>query len=67
MDKLATIHVGVGKLSFDIAKIDENIKDFIATVISSNVEVSKINAIKSIYISKTMGPGLRLEVSEFKK
>ncbi len=67
MDKLAAIHVGVAKLSFDGAKIEENVKDFILTVISSNAEVSKTNAIKAIFISKTMGPGLRLEVSEFKK
>ena len=67
MDKIAGIHVGVGKLSIDIAKMEENVKDFISTVISSNAEVSKTNAIKAIFIAKTMGPGLRLDLSEFKK
>jgi len=67
MDKQSGIHVSVGKVSFDEAKLYENAKDFIAAVISANPPVSKPGAIASIAVSKTMGPGLKLELSEFKR
>ncbi|MDD4202107.1 MAG: 50S ribosomal protein L1 [Candidatus Omnitrophica bacterium] len=67
MDKLAAIHVAIGKLSFEANKIFENVSDFIGAVISANAPVSKPNAIKSIFLSKTMGPGIKLDINEFKK
>jgi len=67
MDKQAGIHVSIGKLSFDEGKLLENAKDFIGTVISANPQVAKQQGIISIGIAKTMGPGLMLELSEFRK
>lgn len=67
MDKQSGIHVSVGKLSFDENKLTDNIKDFITTVISSNPPVARPGALQSIAISKTMGPGLKLDISEFRK
>jgi len=67
MDKQSGIHVSVGKLSFDDEKIYVNARDFLNTVISSNAQVSKPQAIASIAVSKTMGPGLQLDINEFKK
>ena len=67
MDKLSGIHVSIGKLSFEGKKLFENVSDFIGTVISANAAVSKPNAIKAIFLSKTMGPGIKLDINEFKK
>lgn len=67
MDKQAGIHVSVAKLSFDEGKIYDNAKDFITTVISANAQITRPQAIASIAISKTMGPGLKLDTNEFKQ
>jgi len=66
MDKQAGIHASIGKVSFDSDKISDNAKGFILTIIQSNSQVAKPQAIHSITISKTMGPGLKLDISEFK-
>lgn len=66
MDKQAGIHAAVGKLSFDDDKLADNARDFITTIITANPPVAKAQAIASIYIAKTMGPGLKLDVGEFK-
>lgn len=67
MDKQAGIHASIGKLSFDENKIHDNVKEFIQTVIASNTQLSKPQTIGSIAISKTMGPGVKLDISEFRK
>lgn len=67
MDKQAGIHASVGKLSFDEEKICDNVNDLINGIISANAQVAKPQAIRSIAIAKTMGPGLQLDVDEFIK
>lgn len=67
MDKQAGLHVSVGKLSFDEKNIYDNAKEFIHTVIVSNAALSKPQSIASIAISKTMGPGIKLDLNEFRR
>ncbi len=67
MDKQGGIHVGVGKLSFEKSAICENVKKLINAVFASNPNMSKPQIVKSIALSTTMGPGLRLNISEFRK
>ena len=67
MDKQAGIHVGVGKVSFENSALVENIKKLINAIYSSNSNMSKPQAVKSIALSTTMGPGLKLDILEFRK
>jgi len=67
MDKQSGIHVGVGKVSFETKALHENIKKLLNSIFSSNSNLSKPQVVKSISLSTTMGPGLRLEISEFRK
>lgn len=66
MDKQSGIKAPVGKISFDDEAIVENIKVFISTVMHSNPKLQKIQHTKSIAISSTMGPGLKLDKGQFK-
>lgn len=66
MDKQSGIHAAVGKLSFEDKNLVENATEFIHTVISANAVLSKPNMISSIAIAKSMGPGIKIDVSEFK-
>ena len=66
MNKLAGIHVSVGKLSFEESSLVENAKTIIDAVNHAKPQTAKGQYIKSIYVSSTMGPGLKLDSSEFK-
>jgi len=67
MDKQGGIHVGVGKASFENKALCENINKLIKSILSSNTHLNKPQAVKSVTLSTTMGPGLTLDISEFKK
>lgn len=67
MDKQGGIHVGVGKISFEKEALTENIKKLINAVFSSNPNLNKFQTVKSISLAMSMGPGIKLEFSEFRK
>ncbi|MBN1353241.1 MAG: 50S ribosomal protein L1 [Candidatus Omnitrophica bacterium] len=67
MDKQGGIHVGAGKVSFEKEALRDNIMQLIKSIISSNQNMNKPQSIKSMFLSTTMGAGLRLDISEFKK
>lgn len=67
MDKQAGIHVGVGKISFSEEALKENIKKLVSSIYSSNSNLNKPQVVKSIALSTTMGPGIKIDVSDFRK
>jgi len=67
MDKQGGLHVGVGKISFEKDKLSQNIKKLLDSIFSSNSNFNKPQVVKSISLSTSMGSGIRLEVSEFRK
>ena len=67
MDKQSGLHVGAGKISFANDALCKNIKQLINAIFSSNSNMNKPQVVKSITLATTMGPGLKLDVSEFRK
>lgn len=61
-DKAGTIHVSIGKMSFEDSKLSENITSFIEEVKKNKPNGIKGNYIKSIYISSSMGLGVRINL-----
>lgn len=61
-DKQGGIHVAVGKLNFEESQIIENANKVIEAVKHSRPQTVKGDFIKSIFISSSMNPGLRLEL-----
>lgn len=61
VDKTGILHVNVGKASFDEKKLYDNIKAFIDTVIRLKPASAKGTYLKSITLSSTMGPGIRVD------
>ena len=61
VDKSANIHVPVGKMSFDEQKLTENIKVLIAELLRAKPAASKGRYLKSLSLSPTMGPSVRLD------
>ena len=62
VEKAGVVHAGVGKASFDEAKLVENIKAFISAVQRAKPEGAKGTYMKKIAVSSTMGPGVTLNV-----
>ncbi len=62
-EKAGIIHVPVGKLSFGADNIAENINAVIEAVVKSKPSAAKGTYLKSVTLSSTMGPGLKLDVA----
>ncbi len=58
LDKTNIIHLGFGKVSFGAEKLSENYETIINAIIKAKPAAAKGQYIKSVSISKTMGPGL---------
>jgi large subunit ribosomal protein L1 len=64
VDKGSNIHVPVGKISFDEKKLLENITVLIAELIRAKPSASKGKYMKSLTLSPTMGPSIRLDAQQ---
>jgi large subunit ribosomal protein L1 len=61
VDKAGIVHAGIGKISFGKEKLLENIVAFIQKIIQLKPSASKGVYLRSITISSTMGPGVKLD------
>lgn len=59
-DASGIVHAAVGKLSFDAAKLADNINAFISHVMAMKPHAVKGHYLKGIAISATMSPGIRI-------
>lgn len=62
MDKFACVQVGLGKISFKKEDIIENVKAFVEALQAAKPAATKGEFIKSLYLSTTMSPSLRLSI-----
>ena len=67
MDKAANIGVGIGKRSFTSAQILENAQVLLEAISKAKPAAFKGNYIKTIAISSSMSPGVRVASTEFSK
>jgi large subunit ribosomal protein L1 len=61
VDKTGIVHSIIGKLSFDEEKIKENATAFVNMIIKLKPSAAKGTYIKSITLSSTMGPGIKID------
>ncbi len=61
-EKGGVVHAGVGKLSFDEAKLVENVRAFVGAVAKAKPTGAKGTYLKKINLSSTMGPGVSVSV-----
>ena len=61
VDKAGIVHSSVGKVSFSPEQISGNAKEFISTLIKLKPSAAKGTYIKSIYLSSTMSPGIKVD------
>ncbi|MBQ9592155.1 MAG: 50S ribosomal protein L1 [Paludibacteraceae bacterium] len=61
VDKFGIVHASIGKVSFTPEQITENAKEFISTILKLKPQALKGTYVKSIYLSSTMSPGLKID------
>ena len=62
VEKAGVIHAGIGKASFDEAKLIENVRAFVGAVAKAKPAGSKGTYMKKVSLSSTMGPGVSVNV-----
>lgn len=62
LDKTSVIHVSIGKASFEENKLLDNLSSLIETVVKAKPRGAKGQYVKSISISTSMGPGIKLDL-----
>lgn len=66
VEKAGIIHAGIGKVSFDNQKLEENIKAFADAVVKAKPSAAKGEYVKRVSISSTMGVGVKVDPSTVK-
>ena len=66
VEKAGIVHAPMGKVSFGVEKIVQNITAFLETIIRLKPASSKGTYLKGIAISTTMGPGIKIDSSYLK-
>ena len=64
VEKAGIVHTSLGKLDFESEKLAENARAFLTTIIRMKPSSAKGQYVKSLYLSSTMGPGLKIVKDE---
>ncbi len=64
-DKYGVVSCAVGKISFSIEQLADNIKALINAVVRVKPATVKGQYVQALYLSSTMGPGIKIDLREF--
>jgi large subunit ribosomal protein L1 len=67
VDKAGVIHARIGKISFGDQKLADNARALLASIMRAKPASAKGNYIKSVAVSSTMGPGVRVDAASTSK
>jgi large subunit ribosomal protein L1 len=65
VDKAGIIHAGVGKVSFEPSKLEENANELLTAVLKLKPSSAKGTYVKSVTMSSTMSPGIAIDTKSF--
>lgn len=63
VDKFGIIHTSIGKASFEDGKIVDNVEELLQTILKLKPSAAKGTYVKSISLSSTMSPGVKIDKS----
>jgi len=66
VDKFGIIHAGIGKVSFEQEQLIENARELLATIVKLKPSSAKGTYVKSVFMSSTMSPGIRIDEKSVK-
>ena len=62
VDKFGIVHTSLGKVNFEAEKIMDNAREFMATIQKLKPSSAKGTYVKSVFLSSTMSPGIKLDL-----
>ncbi len=66
VERAGVVHAGIGKISFDAEQIAGNIRAFVDAINRAKPAGAKGVYLKKVAVSSTMGPGVMVDVSDFR-
>lgn len=67
LDRHGVISNGIGKISFAVDKLVENIQALVDAIYRAKPASAKGQYVRSVYVSSTMGPGLKIDLREIER
>ena len=67
VDKTGNLHAPIGRVSFDVNRLTANLEAFMETVVRAKPSSSKGTYIRSVTVSSTMGPGIRIDPNLYRR
>jgi large subunit ribosomal protein L1 len=64
VEKAGIVQAGIGKASFSAEQLADNVKAFVDAIVKAKPTGAKGTYIKKISISSTMGPGVKIDLSD---
>lgn len=65
LDKTNIVHVSIGKVSFEDAKLAENLNALMEALVKARPAAAKGTYLRSVTMTSTMGPGIKLNATQF--
>lgn len=65
VDKTGNLHAPIGRVSFDVARLEENLAAFMDSVLRARPAAAKGAYVQSVTVSSTMGPGVAVDPNSF--
>jgi large subunit ribosomal protein L1 len=66
VDKGGNIHAAIGKISFPLESLETNFQALMDTIVRSKPSASKGVYVKTVAVSSTMGPGVRVDTTPYR-
>ena len=66
VDKGGNIHAAIGKVSFPLESLETNFQALMDTIVRSRPSASKGVYVKTVAVSSTMGPGVRVDITPYR-
>jgi large subunit ribosomal protein L1 len=67
VDKTGVIHVGVGKVSFEVDKLRDNAKALLEAVVKAKPATAKGKYVRKVNLASTMSPGVLMDEAAYAK
>jgi large subunit ribosomal protein L1 len=67
VDRTGNVHAPIGKASFELQSLIENFESFMDAILRARPAAAKGGYVRGVTVSSTMGPGIRIEPTLFRK
>lgn len=67
VDKTGNVHAPIGRVSFEVPKLEENLTAFMDSIVRARPSAAKGSYVQSVTVSSTMGPGVSLDPNLYRR